>query len=277
MRPRHILTTTLFAALAAAPFFAMTSQPASAQLVVAATCPQGYVLEGNSCVKTGPSPSCPSGYTFSAGKCVTSKPAPTADATASGQWAFVTREAFGVDSATQLEGANFCAVAGAPAEDAKEFFNDNGISATHVDVENDRAAIEKYQKYDCDILVVAERVARSTADSLKPEGGHIVLPEKFGASDAAAQTPQTAKEQPVPLPPKKPATAEKPTAQPANVEKSTPPPAKAKKQPVRTKTAQRPRCSAIKYSYTRGNTCACAGGRIFTGRACVRPRWQRGR
>lgn len=31
------------------------------------------------------------------------------------------------------------------------------------------------------------------------------------------------------------------------------------------------RCSKIKFAFTRGNTCKCAGGRIFTGRACILP------
>lgn len=31
------------------------------------------------------------------------------------------------------------------------------------------------------------------------------------------------------------------------------------------------RCSKIKFAFTRGNTCACSGSRIFTGKACVRP------
>lgn len=34
------------------------------------------------------------------------------------------------------------------------------------------------------------------------------------------------------------------------------------------------RCSKIKFAFTRGNSCACSGGRIFTGRACVRPQQQ---
>lgn len=34
---------------------------------------------------------------------------------------------------------------------------------------------------------------------------------------------------------------------------------------------QKKRCSAIKFAFTRGNTCACSGGRIFTGVACEDP------
>lgn len=37
---------------------------------------------------------------------------------------------------------------------------------------------------------------------------------------------------------------------------------------------RRVRCSRVRFAYTRGNTCACAGGRVFTGRRCVwRRRW----
>jgi len=68
MRKLDIIKTTVLAALAAAPFIAMTAQSAFAQRVVAASCPQGYTLSGNSCVKSGPAPSCPSGYVFSGGQ-----------------------------------------------------------------------------------------------------------------------------------------------------------------------------------------------------------------
>jgi hypothetical protein len=34
------------------------------------------------------------------------------------------------------------------------------------------------------------------------------------------------------------------------------------------------RCSKIKYAFTRGNTCACSGGRIFSGSACVKQHQQ---
>lgn len=272
------------AALAAAPFFALGVQPAPAQTVVAATCPGGYVLDGNSCVKTGPTPSCPSGYTFLAGKCITTTrvsaktPVKTARFADSGKLAFITREAFGVKSATELDGANFCAVKGSEANDAQTFFKDNGLEATHVKVDNNRAGIMEYQKFGCDVLVVADRVARSTADGLEPKGGHMVLPEKFGTAPAApvVKPAPAAAAVPAPVPTQQPVTVETQPAPPPAVKKTTPPPAKAKKKPVKkkpTKTARRKRCSAVRYGYTSGNTCKCAGGRVFTGSKCVRPRW----
>ena len=267
MRPRNILKTTLYAALAAAPFVATPPQPASAQKIVAASCPQGYVLDRNSCVRTGPTPSCPTGYALSGGQCVGNTRAVSTKTkkASSNQWAFITRKAFGITSATELDGANFCAVTGsASADDANDFFKKNNLSATHVEVKDDRAGIETYQKYDCDVLVVANRVAGSTADSLEPTGDHLVLPEKFGT--APAPKPAAA---PAPLPPKAPATVKTP-AKPK-------PPATVKKQPKPKpkpqKVVRKKRCSAVRYGYSRGNTCGCAGGRVFNGHSCVRPRW----
>lgn len=42
-------------------------------------------------------------------------------------------------------------------------------------------------------------------------------------------------------------------------------------QPSRPTPVRKARCSSIKFAFTRGNTCACSGGRIFTGSACVKP------
>jgi len=271
MRTRDILRTALLAALAATPILATAAHAASAKRVVAATCPNGYSLSGNSCIRSGPAPVCPSGYTFSAGRCVTATTVSTPAGTSAsrGPWAFVTRDVYGVESAKELDGGKFCAVDGSNSADAaQDFFKDNGLKATHVKVTSDRAGIEKYQKYGCDVLVVADRVARSTAKGLEPKGGHFVLPEKLGNTDTAnepvAETPvaPVAAATPAALPPKPAATV---TKQPA-------PPAKVKKTPVRTKTARKKRCSAVRYAYTRGNTCSCAGGRVFTGSSCVRRR-----
>jgi len=286
MRPFAMFRTTAFAALAAAPFLA-AGQTASAQNVVAASCPTGYLLDGGACVKTGPTPTCPSGYAFSAGKCVAAQKVSAATAPAAGtktgtmkasdKWAFVTREAFGVNSAAELDGANFCATDGDAADDAGRFFRDKGLTATHVKVANSRAGVAEYQKFNCDVLVVADRVARSTADSLEPLGGHLVLPEKFGKAPAAPVIKKVpvATATPVPAPVEKPQAAEQPAPPPA-AQKTPPPPAKAQPKPVQkqpTKTAKRKRCSAVRYGYTSGNTCKCAGGRVFTGSQCVRPRW----
>lgn len=242
MRNRDILRPSLFAALAAVTLVAATAQTASAQKVVAPTCPEGYVLSGSNCIQTNP---------------VSSKPG---KASSGGQWAFVTREAYGVKSAAEVDGANFCAVEGSPAVDAAtDFFKDNGLNATHIKVADDRAGIETYQKYDCDLLVVDKRVAASTADKIKPKGDHMVLPERFG--------------KPAPVETATPPATVKKTPAPATVKKT---PAPAKSAPVRKasrKPVRRVRCSAVRYGYTRGNTCACAGRRVFNGSRCVRRRW----
>ena len=219
MKPRNILKTALLAALAAAPLIATAAQPSSAQTAAAAS-----------------------------------------KAAANGPWAFVTREAFGVKTASELNGAHFCALANSPSADAAaKFFEDNDLTATHVEARDNREAIEKYQKYDCDVLVVAEQAAASTADSLKPEGEHLVLPDTLASLEPAAPAAAPA----APAPRVTPAPApRKPTA------------TVKKKKPARKKTVRRkPRCSAIRYAYSSGGTCSCAGGRVFTGRACVRPRW----
>lgn len=266
MKKLNIFKTTVLAALAAAPFIAMTAQSALAQRVVAATCPQDYVLSGNRCVKTGPASSCPSGFGFSGDKCVASTPvaSPAAKSTSGSQWAFITWKSFGVKTAAELDGATFCAPANSPSADAAgNFFKEKGLAVTHVKVDTDRAGIEKYQKYDCDILVVADRIARSTADSLKPEGEHLVLPEKFASLDTSPESAAN------------PVTPVAPVVAPAPLPRK--PPATVKKQPAPKKTVRKRRCSSIVYAYTRGNSCSCAGGRIFTGNACVRPmrsRWR---
>lgn len=41
-----------------------------AQGVVAPSCPEGYELSGNACVKAAPTPTCPDGYTFDGAACV---------------------------------------------------------------------------------------------------------------------------------------------------------------------------------------------------------------
>ena len=269
MKTLNILKTTMLAALAAAPLVAMTSQSASAQQVVTASCPQGYILSGSSCVRPALTPSCPTGFAFSAGQCVKNsqgRPAATKPAS-NGSWAFITREAFGVKEAAELDGANFCAVTGSPSvAAATDFFKEKGLTATHVKVDTQRAGVTTYQKYDCDILVVADRIARSTADSLEPAGGHLILPEKLAGLEptpvapvAAPVAPIAAPVAPAPLPRKPPATVKK-----------KPAPKKVAKKPVRRK----PRCSRVRYAYSSGNTCACAGPRVFTGNACVRPRWR---
>ena len=232
MRPLNIFKTTLFAALAAAPLIAMTAESASAQ------------------------------------KVASNQVASPATKTKSGnQWAFITWKAFGVKSATELNGVNFCAATGTTsANDANEFFKKNGLTATQVSVDNDRAAIKKYQQYECDALVVANRVANATINSLKPVGDHVVLPEKFGTA---------------PTPKPKPAAARTPTPPKAPVAARTPlppkPPATVKKQPKPKpkQTVRKKRCSAVRYGFSRGNTCGCAGGRVFNGNRCVRRRWYR--
>ncbi len=277
MKTLTILKTTMLAALAAAPLVAMTSQSTFAQRVVTATCPQGYILSGNSCVRPALTPTCPSGFGFSAGQCIKNSQgrATTTKPASSGPWAFITREAFGVKEAAELDGANFCAVSGSPSvAAATDFFKEKGLTATHVKVDTQRAGVKTYQKYDCDILVVADRIARSTADSLEPAGGHLVLPEKLISLNAASPEPVAAPDVPVAkAAPVKPvvapvAPAPLPRKPPATVKKK-PAPKKVAKKPVRRK----PRCSRVRYAYTSGNTCACAGPRVFTGNACVRPRW----
>lgn len=281
MNTRNILTSTVFAALAAASLVTATAQSASAQSVVAATCPQGYTLSGSNCVKSGPMPSCPSGYVFSAGSCVATVTASAASTTTTtapatrttsvgGQWAFVTREAFGVESAKEVGGANYCAVAGKAADAAKDFFKGNGLEAEHVEVADDRAGIETYQKYDCDLLVVADKVATSTVDNLKPKGDHIVLPEKFGA-DAETYTPAKKTAAVAPAAVEKQPEPVKAAPVQAAPQKAAP------KQQARPRPARKVRCSAVRYGYTRGNTCGCAGGRVFNGHACVKPRWRSSR
>ncbi|MDA7949668.1 MAG: hypothetical protein MPJ78_19605 [Hyphomicrobiaceae bacterium] len=278
MKTRNFLTAAMLAAVAAAPFITTNSHTASAQQVVAATCPSGYVLSGSSCVRpAAPTPTCPSGFVFSKGQCIkgrmeTASAASAAKQVSNGPWAFVTREAFGVRKAAELDGANFCAVTGsASADAATKFFKDNGLNATHVKVDDDRASMETYQKYDCDVLVVADRVAVSTADSLKPKGDHIVLPEKLEGDEPA-------KQEAVPAPVVKAAPVQ-PVAKPVRpAPQPKKPPVTAKKKPAPKKVAKqnvrrKPRCSRIRYAYSRGNTCACAGPRVFTGSACVRPRW----
>jgi hypothetical protein len=50
-------------------------------------------------------------------------------------------------------------------------------------------------------------------------------------------------------------------------------------QPAPPTVPRQVRCSKVKYGFTRGNTCACSGGRIFTGTACVKlvqTSWQPG-
>ena len=272
MNTRKFIKSAMLAALAAAPLFAATAQTTSAQQVVAATCPSGYVLSGSSCIRpAAPTPTCPDGFVFNNGQCIKGRMevASAAKQVTNGPWAFITREAFGVRKAAELDGANFCAVAGSPADAATEFFKDNGLNATHVKVADDRAGMETYQKYDCDVLVVADKVAVSTADSLKPKGDHIVLPEKLEGEETASTETAAAPVQPV----------AKPVVKPIPKAPTPPkPPATAKKKPAPKKTAKKnvkrkPRCSRIRYAYTRGNTCACAGPRVFTGNACVRPRW----
>ncbi len=267
MNTRTIFKTAMLAAVAAAPLFAATAQTASAQQVVAATCPQGYTLSGSSCVRRAPAPTCPSGFVYSKGQCVAGR-IESASATASasnGPWAFVTREAFGVKRAEELDGANFCAPAdSASADAAAKFFKDKGLNATHVKAKDNREAIETYQKFDCDVLVVADVTAQSTADSLKPKGDHLVLPEKLASLEPAKTEPVAAPVQPVVAPVK---PAPKPRTPPKTVKKKKPKP-----KPKKT-VRRKPRCSAIRYAYSSGNTCACAGPRVFTGRACVRPRW----
>lgn len=270
MKPRDLLKTTLLAALTAAPLLAASSHSAFAQSVVAATCPDGYTLTGNGCTRSSPIPSCPSGYAFSNGKCITATKVSTrtVQSTSNGPWAFITRTAFGVKKAAELDGADFCAVSGSPsAEAAAEFFKDNDLTATHVKVDNTRTAVKKYQKYDCDILVVAKRAASSTVKSLEPKNGHLVLPEQIGTASVETPAPVVAAIPVTPVP------APAPTPPSTTVNKQpTPPPATVKKRPTQSRVAKRKRCSAVRYGYTSGNTCRCAGGRVFTGSRCVRPR-----
>lgn len=320
---------------------------AKAQSSVAPTCPSGYVLSGNKCVKAGtPAPSCPSGYAFKNGQCVkgsgsssfggsfTGGPVPIyIDSSAeSGPWVFVSREVFGVNSASELDGASYCAVSdSASARAANEYFDSEGMSAKHIEVGSHRKALEQYQNGKCDVLVVEKRVASRTLNILKPEGSHLVLPEKFGKEDKTAKPPvQTTKPAPAPepapapapttplTPPSPPQTdlayplqaelkrlgclsgnitgnwdassraalarfskqrkkefGTEPTQAALNETRKTPTnwcyatQAAPKPQPQQQK---RPRCSGIRYAFTRGNTCACAGGRVFTGRSCVYPR-----
>lgn len=311
----------IFAALisAAAVFIGPASRSAYAQ-GVKPTCPQGYVLSGNNCVRTAPVPSCPSGYSFSAGKCVASGEGTAAagGSASTGPWVFITREVFGVNSAAELDGAKFCAVEGAPSADAaKTYFKDKGLSATHVPADSVREAIEDYQKHGCDVLVVQKSAAKSTASSLKPSGSHLVLPEQIGDGVASPEPPVRPA---APVAPAAPAVPQPDlatslqaelkrigcltgrvdgdwggnsrvalrrfsqlTGRPLGSEPSQAALSEAQaKGPgfcPRVPAARKPprrvrkkRCSGITYAYTRGNTCACSGGRVFTGSRCVYPR-----
>jgi hypothetical protein len=312
--------------MSAAAFFAgFASQPALAQNFSDPACPKGEVYSGGKCVAAVPAPTCPSGYTFSAGTCVVGapKPSPAVVSLEGGPWAFIIREVFGVRSATQLDGATFCAVSGTPADAAKDYFNEMGLSAKHVSVDSGPAGIEAYQKGRCDVLVVSDRAASTTASKLKPSGAHMLLPEKFG--EVAAAPKKATAPAPVPaVPAPAPDTTVQTPTPPADIAyslqaelkrigcltgkvdgdwggksrvalrrfsqlsgkplgsdpsqaalseaQSRPagycPPVKAVQQP--RPPVKRKRCSAIKYAYTRGNTCACAGGLVFNGSRCVR-------
>lgn len=312
--------------VSAVAFFAgLASQPAFAQNFSDPACPKGEVYSGGKCVAAVPAPTCPSGYTFSAGKCVVgaAKPTPAVVSSEGGPWAFIIREVFGVRSAKQLDGATFCAISGTPADAAKDYFTELGLSAKHVSIDSGPAGIEAYQKGRCDVLVVSDRAASATASKLKPSGAHMVLPEKFGEAGAAPQqasAPAPAPVAPTPAP-EAPDAAPAPPAdmayslqaelkrigclagkvdgdwggesrvalrrfaqlsgKPLGSEPSQAALAEAQSRPAGycppVQAAQQPRppvkrkrCSAIKYAYTRGNTCACAGGLVFNGSRCVR-------
>lgn len=307
--------STLAILSVAACFIAAAAQFAFAQGSVQPICPQGYVLSGNNCIKTAPSPACPQGYSFAGGKCIADRPQPASGGGTGtvGPWAFITREAFGVNSARELDGANYCAVAGSPAaEAASAFFKDNGMSATLVEADSDRAGMEEYQKNGCDILVVEKRAASSTARTLQPAGAHIVLPETIGEAVASPDSPAS------PAPTASPAAPQpdlayslqaelkrigclegaadgvwgngsraalqrfsqalgrplgsEPSQEALNEARALGPGYCPPQAPQQPQAVKRKRCSGITYAYTRGNTCACSGGRVFTGSRCVFPR-----
>ncbi len=157
---------------------------ASAQ-TVAPTCPPGYTLSGNNCVKGAPAPSCPAGYTFSGGQCkAVVQPSPSGPST--GPWVLIIRKALGVSSARELDGATICTVAGTPSVSAiTSYFQNNRMAYEPLAASSGSDARDKYIKGACDVLIADDRSSAPALRSLTPAGAHIILPERLVAVGAA--------------------------------------------------------------------------------------------
>jgi len=320
------------------------------------TCPQGYTLSGNNCVKGQPAPSCPAGFTFSGGQCIAGSQA----APSEGPWVFIIQKALGVRSALELDGASVCTVSGTPSVVAvNAYFQTNRMTFTPVAATSGSAARDTYLKNACDVLITLERSSAPALRSLTPAGAHIILPERLVAVGAA---PAARPSLPAPAPQVQPVNLAYPLqselkrigcltgavdgiwgggsraalsrfANRAGLNLGSEPSQNALNEarrrqarfcqpvrvaPKRTKpkgcrsgtvflegqciphsevasfcgpgytrsgskcvsmagreppssVKKKTRCSAIKFAFTRGNTCACSGGRIFTGAACEDP------
>ena len=335
---------------------AAISTSAQAQSV-APTCPQGYILSGNNCIKGAPVPTCPSGYILSGGQCI-SVVQPSPSGPSNGPWVLIIQKSLGVRSANELDGATICTVAGTPSVPAiTTYFQNNRMTYTPVSASSGSDARDKYLKGVCDVLIADDRSSAPALRSLTPAGAHMILPERLVAVGAAPPVQQSL---PAPAPQVQPVnlayplqselkrlgclrggvdgiwgngsrTALRSFAQRAGLNLGSEPsqnalnearrrqagfcpvrvaPKRPKPQGCRSGTvflegecipksqvqsfcgpgytrrgskcvsmagqqqaAPRPkaRCSAIKFAFTRGNTCACSGGRIFTGVACEDP------
>jgi hypothetical protein len=164
---------------------------AQAQTTVAPSCPPGFTFSGGTCVSSAPAPTCPAGFVFNGTACVPGART-TAPAAGAGPWVFMIRRELGVTKATELDGAAICVETGQPSEAAvAAYFKSNGMAYEPVVSNSESEVVDGYDRNVCDVAVVADSVADTTANGLTPAGAHMILPEKIGgASVATAPAPR---------------------------------------------------------------------------------------
>jgi hypothetical protein len=124
---------------------------------------------------------------------------------------FMIRRALGVTKATELDGAAICVETGKPSEAAvAAFFKANGMSYEPVASNSESEVVDGYDRNVCDVAVVADSVADTTANGLTPVGAHMILPEKIGGTTVATAPAPRPTAAPTPPPVRRAAPAPAP-------------------------------------------------------------------
>ncbi len=227
---------------------------------VTPTCPPGYVLSGNQCLLAAPAPSCPLGFVYAQGQCLRSTmPAPIAAPPAG---PFYPREVqanlWGLGC---LTGDVAIVVNGAwdqrSREALRKFYNVAGIRPRNL--EPTQAASDAINNSNGAVSCssyTAPRPPRSSRSPRSSKTSRSCRPRFKRCMRKAARNTH----------PRENLEME----QDCKRQLATCSRKKARKRPSAVR--KRLRCSKIKFAFSRGNTCRCSGGRIFTGRACVKRR-----
>lgn len=149
------------------------------------TCPSGFVLSGNNCVRAtaaAPTPACPAGYVYSGGRCTRDNSVNSGQTPqqGGGPWVIIVNKNLGIGSATELHGATLCVVGRSQGKAAVDrYMRNNGMTYSPLVVNASGAAVGSYENGQCDGFAIDSRSASAMLRTLTPRNRHMALSEQM--------------------------------------------------------------------------------------------------